>query len=204
MNTSISEQIEDHLRGIAGAAAEIAAAAHDIGRQVADTFRDGGTLLIFGNGGSAADAQHLAAEFVNRYRLERPPLPAIALTTDSSALTAIANDYTFQDVFSKQVRALARPGDIVIGITTSGNSSNVIEGLRAAREVGCKTVALVGRDGGEAAKLVDLVFVAPFQDTARIQETHLLLEHLICDAVEHMLFIEPSTTARKAQGGRST
>ena len=201
MKQRLADQIGEHLRGIGEAADAIADAAERIGRLLAEVFREGGTLLVFGNGGSAADAQHLAAEFVNRYRIERPPLPAIALTPDRSALTAIANDYTFQDVFAKQVRALARPGDVVIGITTSGNSPNVIEGLRVAREVGCRTIALVGRDGGEAAKLVDLSFVAPFQDTARIQETHLLLEHLICDTVEFVLFIEPSSS-RKAQGGR--
>jgi D-sedoheptulose 7-phosphate isomerase len=158
---------------------------------LANAFREGHKVLLFGNGGSAADAQHVAAEFVNRYKLERPPLPAIALTTDTSTLTSIGNDYDFRDVFAKQVRALAQAGDVAVGISTSGSSANVVEGLKAARAAGCKTVALLGRNGGEAKNLADIVFIAPHDETARIQEVHLLLEHLICDYVEHALFIQP-------------
>ncbi|XP_060085536.1 phosphoheptose isomerase-like [Ylistrum balloti] len=187
----LQEQLRTHLQVIEAAEAELCTVAVEIGREIAAVFRDGGKLFIFGNGGSAADAQHMAAEFINRYRLERPPLPAIALTTDSSTLTSIANDYEYRDVFAKQVRALADPGDIVMGISTSGTSDNIVQGLKAAQAIGCKTVALLGRTGGEAKSQADIMYITPHDDTARIQEVHLLLEHLICDYVEHVLFIEP-------------
>lgn len=206
VKTRLLAQIEEHRRGVEEATEQLAESALEIGRVVAEAFREGGTLFIFGNGGSAADAQHMAAEFINRYRLERPPLPAVALTTDTSTLTSISNDYNFQDVFAKQLRALARPGDVALGITTSGNSTNVLEGLRVAREAGCRTVALLGRNGGEARKLADHAFIAPMEDTGRIQELHLLLEHLVCDVVEYLLFIEPSANRRAEAGeeGKST
>lgn len=191
MTEHMQQQIAEHRRLLDVAEPELCRAATAVGDVLAAAFRDGHKLLVFGNGGSAADAQHFAAEFINRYKLERPPLPAIALTTDSSTLTSIANDYDFRDVFAKQVRALGQPGDVAIGISTSGNSQNVIEGLKAARARGCKTVALLGRSGGEAKTLADLMFVAPHDDVARIQEIHLLLEHLICEYVEHVLFRAP-------------
>lgn len=192
IENTLRQFIRDHVKLIQATELELCAAASEIGDALAHAFREGRKVLLFGNGGSAADAQHIAAEFVNRYKLERPPLPAIALTTDSSTLTSIGNDYDFRDVFAKQVRALAQPGDVAIGISTSGSSANVVEGLKVARAVGCKTVALLGRSGGEAKNLADIVFVAPHDDTARIQEVHLLLEHLICDYVEHALFIQPT------------
>jgi len=151
-------------------------------------FCNGGKVLLFGNGGSAADAQHIAAELAGRFRLNRPALPALALTTNTSALTAIANDYSYAQVFVRQVEALAQPGDVVIGISTSGNSSNVLEGLRAARERGAVTVGLTGTGGKQLATMVDLFLMVPSTDTARIQECHITVGHILCDLVERALF----------------
>ena len=158
---------------------------------IRETFADGGKLLIFGNGGSAADAQHLAAEFVNRFLINRRPLPALALTTDSSVLTAIGNDFSFDQVFVKQVQALGRPEDLALGISTSGTSANVVKGMQAAREIGMRTAALTGgtlRPGGDLAALCDLVLNVPTDATPHIQETHLWIEHLLCEIVEKQLF----------------
>jgi len=149
----------------------------------------GNKILIFGNGGSAADAQHLAAEFVNRFQIERPPLAAVALTTDTSILTSIGNDYQFDDIFSKQVEALGRQGDIAWGISTSGNSANVIQAIKAARKIGMSTIGMTGR-AGELAGCVDLVFGVASDVTARIQESHITLSHILCDLVDRMLFPE--------------
>jgi len=162
--------------------------------RIAAAFRAGQKLLVFGNGGSAADAQHLAAEFVNRFRLERKPLPAIALTTDTSILTAIANDYDFAEVFSKQVEALGSPGDVALGISTSGRSPNVIRALAKAREKGLFTIGLGGGDGGRLPEVSDLLILVPSSETPRIQEGHLFFIHLVCELVEEALF-ETSETA---------
>jgi len=154
-------------------------------------FEQGGKLLIFGNGGSAADAQHLAAEFVNRFLLNRRPLPALALTTDTSVLTAIANDFSYEQVFVKQIQALGKPEDLALGISTSGTSANVVKAMRAARDMGMKTVALTGgtaRPGGDLAAVCDLVLNVPSDATPHIQETHLWLEHVLCEMVEHRMF----------------
>ena len=157
--------------------------------EVVDVLRTGGKLLIMGNGGSAADAQHIAAEFVNRYRVDRPALPAIALTTDSSILTSIGNDSDYRYVFSRQIEALGKPGDLVLAISTSGNSDNVLAGMEQAREMGIRTLALTGGEGGRAAKLADLsICVSVTRETPRIQETLLVVEHLLCDWVERALF----------------
>ncbi len=145
-------------------------------------------LLLCGNGGSAADAQHIAAEFINRYELERPPLPAIALTTDTSILTSVGNDYSFNEIFSKQVKALGVEGDVLLAISTSGNSNNVIEAVKAARNLGIFTVGLTGGEGGQLASLVDLSLVVKSSSTARIQETHILVGHIICELVDYVLF----------------
>lgn len=153
------------------------------------TFRTGGKLLLFGNGGSAADAQHIAAEFVNRYLRERRPLPAIALTTDTSALTAIANDYGVEDLFAKQVRALGQKGDVAIAISTSGNSANILRALAVCREMSIRTIGLTGGNGGKMASLVDhLLCVSATAVTPRIQETHILIGHVICEMVDEVLF----------------
>jgi D-sedoheptulose 7-phosphate isomerase len=150
----------------------------------ADALRSGHKLLFFGNGGSAADAQHLATEFVVRYRKNRAALPAIALTTDTSALTAIGNDFGFEELFARQVEALCRAGDVAIGITTSGNSENVIRGLRAAKAAGAVTVAFTGEGGGRLAGQVDRSIFIPSKATARIQEMHLMLGHVLCALLE--------------------
>lgn len=153
------------------------------------TLRAGGKILLFGNGGSAADAQHLAAEFVNRYLIDRPPLPAIALTTDSSALTSIANDYGPADIFAKQIQALGKSNDIAIALSTSGNSANVLRGLKCCRAIGMPTIGLTGGSGGEMAALVDhCLCVSSTTVTPRIQETHILIGHVICEMVDRRLY----------------
>jgi D-sedoheptulose 7-phosphate isomerase len=159
-------------------------------RLLADTLRGGGKILLFGNGGSAADAQHLAAEFVNRFQVERPPLAALALTTDTSVLTSIANDYAFAEVFAKQMRALGRPGDVAFGLSTSGASPNVVLALEAARALGLKTLALSGGDGGPVAAQADIAIIAPSRNTPRIQEVHITVGHVLCDMVDYLLFPE--------------
>lgn len=150
-------------------------------------LRRGGKLLIFGNGGSAADAQHMAAEFVGRFRRERAGYAAVALTTDTSCLTAIANDYGYDRVFDRQVESLAREGDLLFGFSTSGNSPNVLSALRLGREIGCKSIGLSGRAGGKMAALCDHLLAVPSEDTARIQEMHITIVHLLCELVEREL-----------------
>jgi len=162
----------------------------EVVKLISRTFEAGNKVLFFGNGGSAADAQHLAAEFVNRYVIDRPSLPAIALTTDTSILTSIANDSAFTEVFAKQVRALGREGDVAVGISTSGNSSNVIKAFEVAKELGMKTVALTGNDGGVMGKIADFSLVVSSTSTPRIQEAHILIGHTICEMVEHQLFFK--------------
>jgi D-sedoheptulose 7-phosphate isomerase len=159
------------------------------GEEIVRTLQAGGKLLLFGNGGSAADAQHIAAEFVNRYVIERPPLPAIALTTDTSALTSIANDYGVIDLFAKQIRALGKPGDIAIALSTSGNSPNILRALEVCRELAIRTIGLSGGTGGEMAGKVDhFLCVAATHKTPRIQETHILIGHSLCELVDALLF----------------
>jgi D-sedoheptulose 7-phosphate isomerase len=156
---------------------------------VVAAFKNGNKVLLFGNGGSAADAQHIAAEFTNRFMIEREPLPALALTTDSSALTAIANDYDFSQVFSKQVKALGKAGDVAFGISTSGNSANVLAAFEVCKQLKISTVGLTGGSGGKMAGSVDyLLRVAETTKTARIQETHILVGHVICEMVDQQLF----------------
>lgn len=156
---------------------------------IVTAFKKGHKLLLFGNGGSAADAQHIAAEFTNRFLMERPPLPAIALTTDSSALTAIANDYDFAQVFAKQIAALGKPGDIAIAISTSGNSPNVLQAIDACKKLAISTIGLTGGRGGKMIGKVDFMLrVAEGKNSPRIQETHILVGHVICDIVDRKLF----------------
>jgi D-sedoheptulose 7-phosphate isomerase len=162
----------------------------DVIKLIAHAFESGNKLFFFGNGGSAADAQHLAAEFVNRYVMDRPPLPAIALTTDTSILTSISNDFSFDEIFSKQLRALGKEGDVAIAISTSGNSSNVIKAVEVAKEMRMKTVALTGNDGGVLAKIVDISLIVSSTSTPRIQEVHILIGHILCEMVEHQLFLK--------------
>jgi len=155
-----------------------------VGQSIAERLRAGGKALIFGNGGSAADAQHFAAELVGRFQRDRAALPAVALTTDTSILTAIANDFGFEQVFRRQVEALGRAGDVAFGITTSGQSKNVVEALRLAKERGLMTVGLTGRGGGAVRGIVDHLIDVPSQETQRIQEVHAMVIHLLCEIVE--------------------
>ncbi|BFU92201.1 MAG: Phosphoheptose isomerase [Nitrospira sp.] len=155
---------------------------------IAKAFHNGNKVLLFGNGGSSTDAAHIAAEFVGRYKRERVPLPAIALATDIAAITCIANDYGYEELFARQVRAHGRPGDIAIGISTSGNSPNVLKGVEAARDCGLTTIAWTGAGGGKLAGLVDYPFIVPSTVTSRIQESHITLGHVLCELVEdHLL-----------------
>ena len=161
-------------------------------------FQQGNKLLICGNGGSAADAQHVAGEFVNRYRYDHAALPAIALTTDSSILTCISNDSTFENIYSRQVEALGKPGDILVGISTSGGSPNIHKALDIARALGLTTVAFTGEKGREKlASKCDLSLVIPSSDTPRIQESHIFVWHVICDVVERTLFPKSGEDIRK-------
>ena len=149
-----------------------------------DSLKKGNKILIFGNGGSAADAQHIAAEIVGRYKVERKGLPAIALTTDTSVITSITNDYGYLHVFDRQVEALANEGDVLIGISTGGSSTNVISALKLAKELGCKAIGLSGKDGGKFNALCDVNLIAMAEDTPRIQEMHILIGHIICHLID--------------------
>jgi len=162
----------------------------DVVGLIAQTFTSGGKVLLFGNGGSATDASHIAAEFVNRFLLERPGLPAIALGTDMAVITSIANDYDFSEIFSKQVKALGQAGDVAVGISTSGGSPNVLKAMSAAKDLGLRTVALTGAKnrGGKLAALAEYAFVVPSTETARVQEVHITLGHVLCQLVDESLF----------------
>ncbi len=159
-----------------------------LAEKVAEAFTNDRKLMICGNGGSAADAQHIAAEFVNRFEMERPPLPAMALTTDTSVITSVGNDYSFESVFSKQIKALGVPGDVLLAISTSGNSKNILKAVKDAQKIGIYTAAFAGNDGGELARLVNLPVVVKSSVTARIQEAHILAGHLLCYLVDYVLF----------------
>jgi D-sedoheptulose 7-phosphate isomerase len=156
---------------------------------IAEAFLRGNKLLLFGNGGSAADAQHIAAEFVNRFRMDRPPLPALALTTDTSAITSIANDFDYKEIFAKQVKALGKEGDVALAISTSGNAANVLAAIDACKKLKITTIGLAGGDAGKMARKVDyLLCVSEGKNTARIQETHILVGHVICEMIDLRLF----------------
>jgi D-sedoheptulose 7-phosphate isomerase len=155
---------------------------------ISQAFRREQKLMLMGNGGSAADAQHLAAEFVNRFLIDRSPLPALALSTDTSVITSIGNDFGFDRIFEKQVQAMGLPGDILLAISTSGNSPNILRGLQAAREKGIQTLALTGQDGGQMVQYSDYALIVPSSETPLIQETHMVIGHLLCQMVESALF----------------
>jgi D-sedoheptulose 7-phosphate isomerase len=188
MIEDIRRQLQAHqevMTAIEGTLVEPLVAAVDL---LVAALAEGKKVLVMGNGGSAADAQHLAAEIVGRFKLERRALPAVALTTDTSILTAVGNDYGFDQIFSRQVEALAAPGDVVIGISTSGSSQNVHQALRLAAGLGCRTIGFLGKDGGTIKTLVDIALTVPGSDTPRIQEGHITLIHILCDLVERRLF----------------
>ena len=172
--------------------------ASEVASMLASAFSDGGKLIIFGNGGSSTDASHIAAEFVGRFMRERPGLPAIALNTDMAVMTALSNDYGYEEVFSRQLKALASEGDVVIAISTSGNSPNVLKAVEAAKRKKLRVVALTGADGGKLATRVPYTFKVPSKVTARIQETHITLGHILCQLVDEILFEAPrKNRARK-------
>jgi D-sedoheptulose 7-phosphate isomerase len=179
------QRVEESLATIRQLDLDAVVAAADA---VTESYRAGGKLIIFGNGGSAADAQHFAAEFVGRFLIERRPLPALALNTNSSAVTAIGNDYGYDDSFARQLRAHASPGDVAWGLSTSGNSPNVVNAVGAARELGLVTIGFTGGSGGRLAALVDHAVVVPADATPRIQEGHLMCGHVLCEIVETALF----------------
>ena len=183
MKSIIENEFSEHLK-VAKNMSTLTSQVEVAARLCIDSLNNGGKILIFGNGGSAADAQHIAAEMVGRYKAERKGLPAIALTTDTSALTSIGNDYGYDRVFDRQVEALANKGDMAIGISTGGSSGNVISALKLAKEMGCRTIGFSGRDGGEMNTLCDVNLVVPAQDTPRIQEMHIVIGHTICHLVD--------------------
>ena len=189
----MSREIADLFRQVASNMTRVADSAYidAIGRAgdlLYESFSAGRKLLVFGNGGSSADAQHLTAELVGRFAFDRKPLPAIALTTNQAILTAWSNDQSFADVFARQIEALGAPGDVAWGITTSGTSANVVNGLRRARERGLRTIGMTGESGGDLASLCDVLLAVPLDSTARIQEVHLVTYHSICAALERRLF----------------
>lgn len=193
MKTRIIERFDDSAEVKRRFVREHADRIAELAGVMARAFREGNKVLLFGNGGSATDASHLAAEFVGRYHKDRRPLPALALGADMAALTCIANDYTYDDIFARQVRAHGHKGDIAIAISTSGNSPNVLKGAEVARECGLVTVGWTGHQGGKLAPLVEHSFVVPSTVTARIQECHITLGHVLCELIEEDLF---ATTPR--------
>ncbi|ARI82738.1 D-sedoheptulose 7-phosphate isomerase [Microcystis sp. LEGE 00066] len=183
LQKQIQQSVEEHtlvINSLANYLAEI----QQLATLVVKTLKTGNKILLMGNGGSAADAQHIAAEIVGRFTRERRGLPAIALTTDTSILTSIGNDYGYDNIFSRQVEALASAEDLVIGISTSGNSKNVLQALTAAASLGCQTAALLGKGGGEIKNVVNLSLIVPSNNTARIQEAHILIGHILCQVVD--------------------
>jgi len=191
LTSRIAAHFEESARLKLAAAAALTEPVVRASHLFAQSLKAGGKALACGNGGSAADAQHFAAELVNRFERERPPLAAVALTTDTSTLTSIANDYAWQQVFSKQLRAIGRKGDVLLAISTSGNSANVLDAVAAAHELGVQVVALTGAGGGKMTAALDsrdVSICVPHKVTARIQEVHLLVLHCLCDAIDHELF----------------
>jgi len=173
INRLIAETLSDRI-------AEIAV-------MIADCIKSGGKVIFFGNGGSASDAQHLAGELVGRFRMERNAFPALSLTTNTSIITAVANDYGYDMIFARQVEAFGREIDLIVGISTSGNSPNVVEGIKKAKQIGAKTIGMTGKDGGKIGEMADISLTVPSSDTPRIQEAHIVMGHIICDIVEKLL-----------------
>jgi len=187
MKKTIQDEFSSHLETINTVIGSMEVDIEKASILIVDALKTGSKILLCGNGGSAADAQHIAAELTGRYKTERKGLPGIALTTDTSALTAIGNDYGYDRIFDRQVEALANTGDVLIGISTSGNSKNVVSALTLAQELGCKTVGLTGRDGGAMNEVCDINIVVPSDDTPRIQEMHILFGHIICQIIDDNL-----------------
>lgn len=188
-----SQDMAEHARAVADMQTALAIPFARLVDLALSCLRGGGKILFFGNGGSAADAQHLATELVVRFRTNRPSISGLALTTDTSALTAIGNDFGFDDIFSRQIEGLGRPGDVAIGISTSGNSPNILKALDVARKMGLATVGFGGGSGGAMVQAVDVALIVPSKTTARIQECHILLGHMLCAAIECELGFAAST-----------
>ncbi len=188
MEEQVQNALKESIRVKEDFVRESASIFVQVAGRIAEALTNDRKLLLCGNGGSAADAQHIAAEFVNRFVLERPPLPAVALTTDTSILTSIGNDYSFDEIFSKQVKAIGQEGDVLLGISTSGRSPNVVQAVRVGREQGMYTVALTGGDGGPLRDAADISLVVKSKSTARVQETHIFAGHMICQLVDEILF----------------
>jgi len=187
MKNAIEKEFQGHFEIIQKVMQTMQKPLEEASQLVVDTLKAGNKILLFGNGGSAADAQHIAAELTGRYKTERRGLPGIALTTDTSALTAIGNDYGYDRVFDRQVEALANEGDLLIGISTSGNSKNVINAFKVGQERGCKILGLTGCDGGNMNEYCDVNLIVPSDDTPRIQEMHILFGHTICQIIDNEL-----------------
>ena len=187
MQSTIKYEFNEHIKVSHNTVNSIATQIEAAAKICVKSLQNSGKILIIGNGGSAADAQHIAAELVGRYKIERVGLPAIALTTDTSAMTAIANDYGFLHIFDRQVKALAQKGDVVIGISTGGTSANIVNALISANDIGCKTIGFSGKDGGEFNKICDVNLLVNSHDTPRIQEMHILIGHTICHLIEQEL-----------------
>jgi D-sedoheptulose 7-phosphate isomerase len=192
MEKKIIKAFEDSINIKGKFVKENASLIAEVSKLIADAFNDGKKIILFGNGGSACDASHIAAEFVNRFKRERPGLPAIALNTDMAVLTSIANDYDYSEIFARQVKTLAETGDIVIAISTSGNSKNILKAVDISRKKGVKTIAFTGMKGDKLAGKSDYAFVVSSDDTPRIQETHITLGHVLCQMVEELLFEAPT------------
>ena len=184
MQSTIKEEFSEHLKVSKKTMESIGKPIEIAAKLCIDSLKNSNKILIFGNGGSAADAQHIAAELVGRYKTERKGLSAIALTTDTSAITSIANDFSYLHVFARQVEALANKGDVLIGISTGGGSANVISALKLANDLGCKTIGLSGKGGGEFNSLCDVNIIVPSEDTPRIQEMHIVIGHTICHLID--------------------
>jgi len=184
----IKSELKEHIELINQVLGSWVEKIKEIANLVIDCYRDNGKVILFGNGGSAADAQHIAAELVGKYKLERKSLPAIALTTNTSILTSIGNDYGFDVIFEKQIDGSVKKGDVVIGISTSGNSENVLRGILKAKKLGAKTIAFTGKSGGKLKNKVDILLNIPSDNTPRIQEAHITVAHIICGLVENKIF----------------
>ena len=187
MKTTIAKEFTSHFETIQAVIGSMEEPLANVSQLAVETLKRGNKILLCGNGGSASDAQHIAAELTGRYKSERRGLPGIALTTDTSALTAISNDYGYGRVFDRQVEALANEGDLLIGISTSGNSANVISALKTAKELGCTTIGFSGRDGGKMNEVCDVNLVVPSDNTPRIQEMHILFGHTLCQIIDNEL-----------------
>lgn len=185
---AIRQQFEAHIALAQRVVAEQTPAIGQMAEILVDCYRNGHKALFCGNGGSAADAQHLAAELVGRYLIDRPPLPALALHTDTSAITAIANDYAYDEIFARQAEAHLQPGDVLVALTTSGTSPNVVKAAEVARRKGCQVIGLLGRDGGTMLPLCDAALIVPAQQSFLIQEVYMIVGHLLCDLVEQAIF----------------